>query len=214
MKTIEYPLFRGQYINRFVTTGTFTQIQKFERATLKGKVNEWLDKGFAIHENPCRKEFVKKRDGNIPELLLLEGDDTYEEIQVFGQSRKPRMYFPFGNIGYDASFFYKCPTYIRTYCYVDLWMPDQEDTELEIETCGGVTIWNNHVLVTDYIPFTRNLVKRTTVTIHLEKGCNHLVVCLDDLAERDTDYYFRLRYQARRFRKWCFRCQKILMQEK
>lgn len=196
MKTIEYPLFRGQYINRFVTTGTFTQIQKFERATLKGKVNEWLDKGFAIHENPCRKEFVKKRDGNIPELLLLEGDDTYEEIQVFGQSRKPRMYFPFGNIGYDASFFYKCPTYIRTYCYVDLWMPDQEDTELEIETCGGVTIWNNHVLVTDYIPFTRNLVKRTTVVIHLEKGCNHLVVCLDDLAERDTDYYFRLRYQG------------------
>ena len=66
MKEIEYGLCKGQYINRFVTTGTFTKAQQFKRAVLKGRVNEWLDKGFAIHENPCRKEFVAQREKALP----------------------------------------------------------------------------------------------------------------------------------------------------
>lgn len=194
MKEIEYGLFKGQYINRFVTTGTFTKPQQFKRAVLRGKVNEWLDKGFAIHENPCRKEFIAQREKSVPPYIELEGETEYKPVRVFGQLKTPGMYFPFGNIGYDASFFYKCPTYLRTYCYGDLEMPKEEETELEMETCGGMTLWNNGELIADYIPFTRNMVKRRKVKIRFTEGRNHLVVCLDDLAERDTDYYFRLRY--------------------
>ena len=69
-------------------------------------------------------------------------------------------------------------------------------SKFELETCGGVTIWNNDAFVTDYIPFTRNMVKRTSIKIPLQKGENKLILCLDDLAERDTDYYFRLKYQG------------------
>jgi len=194
MNTIEYDLFKGQYINRFVTTGTYTKPQKFKRATLSGKVNEWLDKGFAIHENPCRKEFIAERQKLLPPYVDLDKGQDYGTIETFGQVRKPQMYFPFGNIGYDASFFYKCPTYLRTYCYVDLEMPQEEMAELELETCGGMTLWNNGSIVADFIPFTRNLVKRRSISVQLKEGKNHLVICLDDLAERDTDYYFRIRY--------------------
>lgn len=194
MREIEYGLFKGQYINRFVTTGTFTKPQQFKRAVLRGRVNEWLDKGFAIHENPCRREFIAKRETSVPPYIELEGETEYKPVRVFGQLMTPGIYFPFGNIGYDASFFYKCPTYLRTYCYADLEMPKEEEAELEMETCGGMTLWNNGELIADYIPFTRNLVKRRKVKICFKKGRNHLVVCLDDLAERDTDYYFRLRY--------------------
>ena len=35
--------------------------------------------------------------------------------------------------------------------------------------------------------------KKTTVVLPLKAGKNRLLVCLDDLAERDTDYYFRLK---------------------
>ncbi len=194
MKEIEYGLCKGQYINRFVTTGTFTKAQQFKRAVLKGRVNEWLDKGFAIHENPCRKEFVAQREKALPPYVELEGEKACKAVEVFGQSRTPGLYFPFGNIGYDASSFYKCPTYLRTYCYADVVMPEKEEAELEMETCGGMTLWNNGKLIADFIPFTRNLVKKRTVRLVFEKGRNHLVICLDDLAERDTDYYFRLRY--------------------
>ena len=50
--------------------------------------------------------------------------------------------------------------------------------------------------MTDYIPFTRNMVKHTDIKIPLKKGENKLILCLDDLAERDTDYYFRLKYKG------------------
>ena len=38
-----------------------------------------------------------------------------------------------------------------------------------------------------------SLVKRTQITVSLKKGNNRLLVCLDDLAERDTDFYFRIK---------------------
>ena len=53
MNYLEYPLFAEGYINRFLITGVYTKRQQFEKAVLQGRVNEWLKKGFAIHENPC-----------------------------------------------------------------------------------------------------------------------------------------------------------------
>ena len=85
---------------------------------------------------------------------------------------------------------------MRTYCFTDLIAGQEEEAEFEIETCGGVTIWNNDKIVTDYIPFTRNMVKHTSIKIPLKEGKNKFIICLDDLAERDTDYYFRLKYQG------------------
>ena len=73
MKYLEYPLFAEGYVNRFLTAGVFTEVQQFDKVKLHGRVNEWLKKGFAIHENPCRKEFVRKRQENIPDYLELDG---------------------------------------------------------------------------------------------------------------------------------------------
>ena len=44
MKKLEYDVAKEGYINRFITTGVFTQPQKFKKAILKGRVNEWLKK--------------------------------------------------------------------------------------------------------------------------------------------------------------------------
>ena len=71
MKYLEYPLFAEGYVNRFLTAGVFTEVQQFDKVKLHGRVNEWLKKGFAIHENPCRKEFVRKRQENMPDYLEL-----------------------------------------------------------------------------------------------------------------------------------------------
>lgn len=193
MKYLEYPLEEGGYLNRFLTAGVFTEVQQFKKATLNGRVNEWLKKGFAIHENPCRKEFIQKRKENRPDFLDLEAVSYGEMVRVFGQSRPLTLYFPFGNPGVDASGFYYRPTYLRMYGYVELKAEEAGDAAFELETCGGVTIWLNGNFILDYTPFTRNMVKKTTLSLPLLKGHNKLLICLDDLAERDTDYYFRLR---------------------
>lgn len=194
MKHLEYPLFAEGFINRFITTGVYTQVQQFEKATLSGRVNEWLKKGFAIHENPCRKEFIAKRRNELPPYIDVSNKLPGETVSVFGQEQALKIYFPFGNIGHEASGFYYRPTYLRSYSFAFVNAPVKESVDFEITTCGGMTIWLNDRLVTDYIPFTRNMVKHTTITMNMEKGPNKLVVCLDDLAERDTDYYFRIRY--------------------
>ncbi len=193
MKYLEYPLFAEGFVNRFLVTGVYTQIQQFTKTTLNGRVNEWLKKGFAIHENPCRKEFVAKRKEELPPCPDFCGIKHGAKITVFDQTSSMKLYFPFGNTGVDASGFYYQPTYLRMYAYTELWAEKGESVDFELETCGGLTLWVNDRLVTDFTPFTRNLVKKTVVSIPLLQGQNKVIVCLDDLAERDTDYYFRMK---------------------
>lgn len=193
MKYLEYPLFAEGYVNRFIISEVYTQIQQFTRSTLSGKVNEWLKKGFAIHENPCRKEFTEKRKGEIPFCPDFENSKNGDPLTVFNETKPLKHYYPFGNTGVDASGFYYRPTYLRMYGYAVLWSKSEENVEFELETCGGLTLWVNGQLQTDFTPFTRNLGKKTIVSVPLLKGRNQVVVCLDDLAERDTDYYFRMK---------------------
>ena len=184
MKYLEYPLFAEGFVNRFLISEVHTQVREFTRSTLNGRVNEWLKKGFAIHENPCRKEFVEERRREVPQ---------YPDFEEMKNGDKLKQYFPFGNPGVDASGFYYRPTYLRMYGFTMLWSDLKETIDFELETCGGLTVWVNEQLICDFTPFTRNMVKKTVVSIPLLKGENSLVVCLDDLAERDTDYYFRMK---------------------
>jgi hypothetical protein len=184
MKYLEYPLFAEGFVNRFLISEVQTQVREFTRSTLNGRVNEWLKKGFAIHENPCRKEFVNQRKSEVPD---------YPDLADITNGVMLKQYFPFGNPGVDASGFYYRPTYLRMYGYTVLWSDRKEQIDFELETCGGLTVWVNGQLICDFTPFTRNMVKKTVVSIPLLNGENSMVVCLDDLAERDTDYYFRMK---------------------
>lgn len=194
MKSLTYPLESQGFINRCLTTKTYIKAQQFDKVTLKGKVNEWLKYGFSIHENPCRKEFINQRIGNLPEFISKEKCQLHNELEVFGEKRSFEIYFPFGNVAVDFSEFYYNPTYIRSYNYVELYSDEDREEMFRVETCGGITVWMNEELVTDFIPFTRNMVKSHTFMMKLKKGYNQLLLCLDDLAERDTDFYYRLQY--------------------
>ena len=175
---IEYPLQDG-YVNRFMVTEVSTELRRFKKEVLSGRVNEWLKKGFSIHENPCRKEMLEGRLGITPLLP--------------GESEEWSMYFPFGNIGVEASGFYFVPTYLRRYGKVTVHAPAAGKLKFNIETCGAATLWVNGGLAIDFTPFTRNMVKNTDLEIDVRAGDNEFLFCLEDLAERDTDYYFRLR---------------------
>ncbi len=194
VKYLEYKLFSGGFVNRFLTVGVFAQESPYRKTVLHGKVNEWLIKEPSIHDNPCRKEAVKRRIGNIPPYMDLSGLFPGDEIEVFGQRKKLKVYFPFGNIGIDDSKFYTNPAYLRSYGYTYLEVPEEETAEFELSTCGALTVWLNDELVTDFIPFQRNREQHTVIAMTLRKGTNKLVVCLEDIGERDTAFYYKIRY--------------------
>ncbi len=83
MKYFIYQLQEDGYLNRFITTGTFTQRQEFKRVVLSGKVNEWLKQDFSIYENPCRKEFLAKRREERPDYLDISQYTMQDEVTVF-----------------------------------------------------------------------------------------------------------------------------------
>ncbi|MCL2016242.1 MAG: hypothetical protein FWG68_08360, partial [Defluviitaleaceae bacterium] len=143
---IEYPLQDG-YINRFAITEITAEPRRFKKMPLAGKVNEWLKKGFSIHENPCRKEMLAERLGIAP-------PSPAENVNY-------KLYFPFGNIGVEQSAFYYVPTYLRRYGKATLHSKIAARKQFQLETCGAATIWLNGKLIVDFTPFTRNMVKST-----------------------------------------------------
>jgi hypothetical protein len=194
MKYLEYKLFSGGFINRFLTAGVFVRKSPFYKTVLHGQVNEWLIKDPSIHDNPCRKEVVQGRIGNIPPYIDLGSLFPGDDIEVFGQKKQFKVYFPFGNTGIEDSSFYANPAYLRSYGSTCLEVPQEEKAEFELSTCGALTVWLNDELVTDFVPFKRNCEQHTVITMSLRKGTNKLSVCLEDLGERDTAFFYRVRY--------------------
>lgn len=194
MKYLEYGLFSGGFINRFLTAGVFTRDCPFRKTVLHGRVNEWLKKGWSIHDNPCRMEIYQKRIGNAPLYVDFSGMSAGDETEAFGQKKSLRVYFPFGNAGVSDSAFYENPKYLRSYGYTLIEAGEEETAEFEISACGALTVWLNGELTADFVPFQRNVESCTGISVPLKKGRNSLTVCLEDLAERDTDFHYRLRY--------------------
>ena len=193
-KYLQYSLQPGGFVNRFLRLGIFCREESFTPSVLKGRVNEWLKKGFSIHENPCRREFIAKRMKSPPAYRELSEMLPGDMAQEFGQTLPAEIYFPFGNNHVDASAFYSSPTYLRSYHTAELVSGHGFTGEFLLETCGAATVWADEELICDFAPFTRNLCKSLSIKIPLKAGRTRITVCLDDLAERDTDYYFGLRY--------------------
>ena len=196
MKYMEYKLSEDGYVNRCLTTGVCQKKVSFRKTVLHGKVNEWLQKGYAVYENPCRTEFYEKRMREMPMYVDFSGLCAGDETEVFGEKKQLQIYFPFESEGVNESGFYEKPMHLRSYGYMLLQTPEEEWAEFEIATCGAVTVWLNGELVTDFVPFRRNEEQRTVIGMSLIKGVNSITVCAEDLAERDTDFYYKMRYKG------------------
>jgi len=185
---------KNQVINRWLTSGIFEKKMTFVPTTMEGDVNDWLLKGFSIHENPCRKEFVTERRSRVPERIAAESALPGASLSLLAQAKPWNVYFPWGNPRVEWSGFWFVPTYLCTYGVTGVIAPSAHRAKLSIKTCGGLTLWVNGSLALDFAPFTRNIEQETEVWIDLQAGHNELMVCLEDLAERDTQYYFSMEY--------------------
>jgi hypothetical protein len=188
MNNIEYmPLnLKHKTINRWKLSKLEEKTVSFTPMTMEGDINKWLIEGFAINENPCKIEFREDRRGNIPVNPLVSDLDISNW----------EVYFPWENPAVERSGFWFVPTYLKSYAVTYMECNYEHKAILNLRTCGGMTLWINDSFITDFTPFTRNIEGSVEVEVELKKGTNKLAVCFDDLAERDTYYYFRIDYMG------------------
>lgn len=185
---------RHQVINRWLISDILTRSVRFEPMTMEGDINDWLIKGFSIHENPCRKEFVADRRAAAPELPANTRPLPGERIARWESEASWDVYFPWGNSRVEKSGFYYVPTHMLRYASTVVTSPVAHTAVFYLKTCGSVALWVNGRLVSDFTPFTRNIEQQTQIEIELAAGDNHFFVCHEDLAERDTLYHYTLEY--------------------
>lgn len=200
MDTLNYKpmkLGHNQVINHWMISGIYTEPVAFVPTTMEGDINDWLIDGFAIHENPCRKEFVEHRRREPLNRFFDQwsefpspGDDFVGEENGMPWA----LYSPWNNPRVEQSGFWFVPTHLRSYAATRLISPTAHTASLRIKTYGSLTLWVNGEMVTDFAPLMRNKEQEIVIKAELVAGINEIYACWEDLAERDTMYAFALEY--------------------
>lgn len=88
-------------------------------------------------------------------------------------------------------FWYR-PTHLTRWAATILVTPDATDAAFRLTTNGGVRVFVAGVEAARFEPFRRNRSESVSIRLPLKAGANEVVVFTEDLAERDTDWYFEL----------------------
>ncbi|PQP80773.1 hypothetical protein C0Q44_26470 [Paenibacillus sp. PCH8] len=187
----------NQVINHWMISGIYTKPVAFVPTTMEGDINDWLIDGFAIHENPCRKEFVEHRRTQPVKRFF----DQWSEFPSPGDSFVGEengmpwaLYSPWNNPRVEQSGFWFVPTHLRSYAATRLISSTAHTASLRIKTYGSLTLWVNGEMVTDFAPLMRNKEQEIVIKAELVAGINEIYACWEDLAERDTMYAFAVEY--------------------
>ncbi|SIQ35700.1 PA14 domain-containing protein [Halanaerobium kushneri] len=179
---LEYTVQKDGYLNHWKISKLKEKYYNSNPDTMEAKIdNSWLDKGFSIHQYPCRKEF------------LAEYEDR--EINLRNNPAAENIYFPFGNPKVERSGFWFIPTYLESWAESLIKVPETGEYKFKVKTCGGIKIWIDGKEIVDFRPYARNIEKNKKFSINLDKGSHKFQVFFNDLAERDTLYYFALQSQ-------------------
>jgi hypothetical protein len=192
MQVLSYPLFESRFINRWLITGISEKAVSFEPVVLNGDYDELLKAGLAFFDNPCKSEFVKSRRESGPPQIKVESILPGASVAWGEQSRPLRVFYPFDDTGVDLSFFWSTPTHVSAFASTVLFSPGDRRIEVEAITCGGIALWLNGEAAGRFEPFTRNIPGSKIFSLDLHRGENRLDVFWDDMAERDTSFFFRL----------------------
>ncbi|MEF2243656.1 hypothetical protein V1L65_01795 [Paenibacillus sp. IITD108] len=180
-------------INRWLISGPFEKKIQFEPVTMTGEINTWLLEGFSIHENPCRKEYVEERRKQPPQYpFQLEMPGPGAAVSQEGEQQSWSVYCPWDNPRVDHSGFWFEPTLLTTYAATQIEYDNAGRYKFSLRTCGAVTLWVDGTLVIDFVSYKRNKVQQTEFELELEQGVHLFEIRFEDLAERDTEYYFQL----------------------
>ncbi len=103
-------------------------------------------------------------------------------------------YAPVANRRVEFNGFEYTPTHKRRWCRTVVTAPHAGDFPFNLATCGGVRIWVNGAEAARFEPFERNAEHSTGIVLSLQAGDNAVWMHMEDLFERDTNWYVELTY--------------------
>lgn len=129
--------------------------------------------------SPTRKQFVSEN-----------------EFESRSDEEMPcnKLYFPFGGDKVEYSSFWMQPSMLDFGAALTLIAQDDGNYKFTVFTCGGIKIYCNGQLVVSFMSYLRNQERKKQFALPLKKGENKIYIQVNDLAERDTQVYFKLRY--------------------
>ncbi len=92
----------------------------------------------------------------------------------------------------EFSGFWHKPTRLSRWARTRLVPPGDGTQPFRLATCGGVHIWVDGEHVTSFEPYTRNTTQHTDIALPLKSGGSDVVLLIEEMAERDTNYFVEL----------------------
>ena len=169
--------------NDFIDRWTVSKLEEKRFITEPEAFDTALNEGAGYVQiiYPVRKRYLE----NIP-------DKNYEDIEMKDINK---VYFPFEKARIDYSGFWKECYELNFFAQMFIITGKNEKKNFEIKTCGRVKIWVNGEEQADFSPYERNLGKSTEISLEFKEGINEITVWCNDLAERDANVYFQMKYK-------------------
>ncbi|MEJ2028548.1 MAG: hypothetical protein P8X66_01500 [Maritimibacter sp.] len=130
--------------------------------------------------------------GDLPCRVALWDDVANRPTPALEEFATSATNLPGFNRRLDFSGFWHLPTRLARWAKCTLIPPAGGDHPFRIATCGGVHIWVDGEHVTGFEPYSRNHTQETEITLPLRQGGSELVLLIEDLAERDINFFVEL----------------------
>ncbi|WEX91255.1 hypothetical protein PZN02_004901 [Sinorhizobium garamanticum] len=170
---------KGETITAWIVSGLISSDFPGVAAPAEDRVNYRFINGFVdVGDLPCRKAFWAEMVGRA---IAPESAWPAAHLNLPGSNRRV-----------EFTSFWHVPTHVRRWLKGTFRSEAPRRLKLRLRTCGGVRIWVNGVEQVRFEPFRRNVESVSDVTLDLRAGDNHILLHSEDLAERDTIWFFEL----------------------
>lgn len=178
------PLGSGDPVTYWNVSAIAEEQYDVEHKTMTGNMDAQFfltkEKNFIPHEYPCRTQFV--------------ADFRNKAVAVRSEQSTDHVWLPFGSPRIDFSGFWFRATRLAAWAETGIEAEAAGVAKLKLRTCGGAVLWVNGEKVREISTYIRNYEQDVECVVSLKEGINELKIFFDDLAERDTRYFFQLDY--------------------
>lgn len=169
----------GETITAWVVSDLTEEYFPGVPALAEDRVNYRFINGFVdVGDLPCRKAFWAKMVGR--------------DISPRTDWQSSFLNLPGSNRRVEFTSFWHVPTHVSRWLRGTFRSERERELLLRLKTCGGMRIWVNGLEQARFEPFLRNVESETDIRLRLKAGDNEILVLTEDLAERDTIWFFEL----------------------
>lgn len=130
--------------------------------------------------------------GDLPCRVALRKEIVARTLELSTAWPVESLYLPGPNRRVEFTQFRYRPTWLKRWCRNEIVPPADGNYAFQLSTRGGVNIWVDGKHVVHFEPFTRDRESRTEVVLPLRAAGSQVVVLMEEMAERDSNWYFEL----------------------